>query len=137
MKKQKYKVCVALLTVMVTVLAAGISQAEPEVTQERDTLENQAILTGTAQKDTWVYCSVYTYDEDGEVTLLYQSEQQVGGSGLYQLTVPLPVLGRQYVAVRMSDEEIVYVYNRYRKQLARDLKDYYLNVYQAVSGASS
>ena len=112
--------------------AVTISDAQPQVSEERDTLENQTIFAGSAEADTVILCSVYTYDEEKQTTLLYQTSGVVGASGLYQLTVPLPVLGRQYVMLQVGEEETTYAYTRYRKQLATELQEYYLNVYQAL-----
>ncbi len=113
-----------------------VSEAQPKVTEEYDTLENQIMFAGSAEADTFIFCSVYTYDEDDQSTLLYQTSDVVGESQLYQLTVPLPVLGRQYVMLRIGDEENIYAYNRYRKQLSTDLQAYYLNVYQVLAEGS-
>ncbi len=110
-----------------------ISDAQPRVEEERDTLENQTLFAGSADAETVITCSVYTFDEEQRTTLLYQTSEVVGQSGLYQLTVPLPVLGRQYVMLRVDDEEKTYAYNRYRKQLATELEEYYLNIYQVLS----
>ena len=116
-------------------MALGMeSQALPQVTAEYDTLENQVLLSGTAEPDTQISFSVYTYNEKEKTTILYQGEGQTGAGGLYQITVPLPVLGRQYVRIRIGEQENTYAYTRYRKQLASDLRDYYLNVYQLMSG---
>ena len=112
------------------------SEAEPKVKAERDTLENQTVLTGSAEAGTWIFCSVYTYNQEEKTTLLYQASSKVGESGLYQLTIPLPVLGRQYVMVRIGSEENTYAYNRYSKQLANELQGYYLNIYQVMQGES-
>lgn len=113
--------------------ALAESQAPAIEEQElRSTLENQTLLAGSAAAGTRIFCSVYTRSEEGEVTLLYQTEQQVGESGLYQMTVPLPVLGRQYVLLRAGEDETLYVYNRCRRQLASDLRGYYLNIYQVL-----
>ena len=57
----------------------------------------------------------------------------MGASGVYQLTVPLPVLGKQYVMLRIGEDECTYAYHRYRKQLATELQEYYLNVYQVLT----
>ena len=113
-----------------------VSEAAPKVSAEFDTLENQTMFAGSAQTDTTISCSVYTYDENNRTTLLYQYSEVVGKSQLYQLTVPLPVLGRQYVTIRIGDEETTYAYNRYRKELAADLQEYYLNVYEVLTGGS-
>ncbi len=110
-----------------------VSDAQPQVEEERETLENQALFTGSAEAESVITCSVYTLDAEKGTTLLYQTSEVVGQSGLYQLTVPLPVLGRQYVMLRVGDEEETYAYNRYRKQLATELEEYYLNVYQVLS----
>ena len=111
-----------------------VSEAQPQVAAEYDTLENQTVFMGNAEPDTPIQCSVYTYDEENRTTLLYQMSDIVGASGLYQLTIPLPVLGEQYVMLRIGEEEQTYVYQRYRKQLAAELQEYYLNVYQALTG---
>lgn len=113
-----------------------VGEAAPKVSAEFDTLENQTMFAGSAQPDTTISCSVYTYDENNKLTLLYQNSETVGQSQLYQLTVPLPVLGRQYVTIRIGDEETTYAYHRYRKELATDLQEYYLNIYQVLTGGS-
>lgn len=102
-----------------------------EQAKVRDTLENQAFLTGTAEEGTRIICSVYVSNEK-ESALLYRTEQLVGAEGLYEVTAPLPVLGRQYVVLQVGKREEVYLYQRYRKQLAQDLKGYYLNIYEAL-----
>lgn len=107
------------------------SQAEPEAAYVRDTLENEAFIAGDGEAGAQIQCSVYTV-ENGKTTLLYQTETVVGASGLYQLTVPLPVLGIQYVTVAVEEEETTYVYHRYRKQFAKELDDFYLNIYQVL-----
>ncbi len=109
------------------------SDAQPQVEEERDTLENQTMFAGRADAETAITCSVYTIDDEQNTTLLYQTNEVVGASGLYQLTIPLPVLGRQYVLLRVGDEECTYAYNRYRKQLSTELEEYYLNIYQVLS----
>ena len=114
-----------------------MSEAVPHVTAEYDTLENQTVFMGNAEVGTQIQCSVYTFDEENITTLLYQMSDIVGASGLYQLTVPLPVLGKQYVQLRIGEEEQTYAYHRYRKQLAAELQEYYLNVYQVLMGDRS
>ncbi|MBR6683764.1 MAG: hypothetical protein IKL38_05425 [Firmicutes bacterium] len=111
-----------------------IGEAQPVITEEYDTLENQTVFLGTAETDTQIQCSVYTVDEENQTTLLYQMSDVVGASGVYQLTVPLPVLGKQYVMLRIGEDECTYAYHRYRKQLATELQEYYLNVYQVLTG---
>jgi len=111
-----------------------IGEAQPVITEEYDTLENQTVFLGTAEADTQIQCSVYTVDEENQTTLLYQMSDVVGASGVYQLTVPLPVLGKQYVMIRIGEDECTYAYHRYRKQLATELQEYYLNVYQVLTG---
>lgn len=118
-----------LLVTLVLLMEAGYGG---EDLKEYSTLENQAFITGTAQANTPVICDVYVMEE--EMALLYHSEQQVRASGLYELTVPLPVLGRQCVVVQVGKQTSVYIYHRYRKQLAQDLKGYYLNVYEVLEG---
>lgn len=135
MKRRKRGLVFGILTLLfISKLGLLVSEAEPVVTAQYDTLENQTIYMGNAEVDTQIQCSVYTYDEEDQVTLLYQLSDTVGASGLYQMTVPLPVLGKQYVMVRIGDEEHTYAYHRYRKQLATDLQEYYLNVYQVLTG---
>ena len=112
------------------------TRAEEEAPQ-KDTLENQTVITGKAEPGTEIVCRVYTYDDKGRQTLLYQRNDTVGESGLYMLTVSLPVLGRQYVSVTVGSERDIYVYNRYRKQLVQDLQTYYLNVYELLEDAKS
>lgn len=125
-----------LLLGLALILTASLIQMEgeaaPKVDVNRDTLENQALLSGSAPAGTQISCMVYTYNIREKTTLLYQSETVVEDSGLYQLTVPLPVLGCQYVMLRVGEEETTYAYHRYRKQLADDLKGYYLNLYQVL-----
>ncbi len=133
---KKWSVGVLILFFAMSLLgkySVVVSDAQPQVEEERDTLENQTLFTGSADAETVIACSVYTVDSDQRTTLLYQTNELVGSSGLYQLTVPLPVLGRQYVMLRVGDEEKTYAYNRYRKQLATELEEYYLNVYQVLS----
>ncbi len=133
MRKWCLGICIFFLTMgLLGRYAATISDARPQVKEERDTLENQAIFTGSAEAETMILCSVYTFDEEEQTTLLYQTSEVVGASGLYQLTVPLPVLGRQYVMLQVGEEETTYAYNRYRKQLTTELQEYYLNIYQVL-----
>ena len=124
--------CVLVLCAVLCALSPVSADTLPQVSEVYDTLENQVLLTGTAEKGDDITFSVYTYNEKDKTTLLYQGEDEVGDSGVYQLTIPLPVLGRQYVRVRVGDQETTYAYNRFRKQLASDLEDYYLNVYQMM-----
>ncbi len=134
MRKWSVGILICLFTLsMLGKYSIVISDAQPQGEEERDTLENQTLFTGSAEEETVIACSVYTVDTEQRTTLLYQTSEVVGPSGLYQLTVPLPVLGRQYVMLRVGDEEKTYVYNRYRKQLATELEEYYLNVYQVLS----
>ena len=133
MKKWGICVCVFFLTMgFWGRYAVTISEAQPQVQEEIDTLENQTIFTGSAEAKTPILCSVYTINEEKQTILLYQTSEVVGASGLYQLTVPLPVLGRQYVMLQVGEEEVTYAYTRYRKQLATELQEYYLNVYQTL-----
>ena len=134
MKKWSVGICIFLLTMgFLGRYAVTISDAQPQVLEERNTLENQTIFTGCAAAETVILCSVYTFNEDKQTTLLYQTSEVVGASELYQLTVPLPVLGRQYVMLQVGEEETTYAYTRYRKQLATELQEYYLNVYQVLT----
>lgn len=128
----KRGICLLLLAGLCLGQGLTETEAEPIVTCERDTLENQALISGSAEAGTRTFFSVYTYDNVKKTTLLYQENGVVGESGLYQLTIPLPVLGRQYVLVRVGKEANTYAYNRYRKQLAQELQGYYLNVYQQL-----
>lgn len=134
MKKWSVGILICFLTLgMLSEYSVIVSDAQPKVEEERDTLENQTLFTGSAEAETVIACSVYTVDNEQKTTLLYQTSEVVGASGLYQLTIPLPVLGRQYVLLRVGDEESTYAYNRYRKQLSTELEEYYLNVYQVLS----
>ena len=133
MRKWSVGICTFLFALgFLSQHAVIVSEAEPIVKEERDTLENQTIFTGCAEANTVSLCSVYTFEEEQQTTLLYQTSEVVGASGLYQLTVPLPILGRQYVMLQIGEEETTYAYTRYRKQLATELQEYYLNVYQAL-----
>lgn len=132
------KWCVGIWICFITLSILGkysvvISEAQPQIKEEKDTLENQMLFTGSAEPETVISCSVYTVDADRKTTLLYQASEVVGASGLYQMTIPLPVLGRQYVMLRVGDDENTYAYNRYRRQLSTELEEYYLNVYQVLS----
>ena len=60
-----------------------IGEAQPVITEEYDTLENQTVFLGTAETDTQIQCSVYTVDEENQTTLLYQMSDVVGASGIF------------------------------------------------------
>lgn len=133
MRKWSLGLCAFLLTMaFLSQYGLTVSEAEPQVQEEWPTLENQVILTGRAEPETEILCSVYAFEEDAQTTLLYQTSDVVGASGLYQLTVPLPILGRQYVMLQVGTQETTYAYTRYRKQAAKELQEYYLNVYQVL-----
>ena len=133
----KCVMCIVLSAMCCLQYGLLVSEAVPHVTAEYDTLENQTVFMGNAEVGTQIQCSVYIFDEENITTLLYQVSDTVGASGLYQLTVPLPVLGKQYVQLRIGEEEQTYAYHRYRKQLAAELQEYYLNVYQVLMGDRS
>lgn len=133
-KLMRCAVCLILTALCCTQYGLIVSEALPQVSAEYDTLENQTVFMGNAEPDTPIQCSVYSCDEEERITLLYQMSDTVGASGLYQLTVPLPVLGKQYVMLRIGEEEQTFAYQRYQKQLAAELQEYYLNVYQVLTG---
>ena len=118
-----------LLVTLILLMEAGYGAQE---LKEYSTLENQTFITGSAEEGTPIICNVYVMED--EASLLYHSEQEVKESGLYELTVPLPVLGRQCVVVQVGEQTSTYIYHRYRKQLAQDLKGYYLNIYEVLEG---
>lgn len=94
-----------------------------------NTLENQTVLSGTAKEGTVIGITVYNFRYGANPSVLYTAQETVGASGLYQITVPLPVEGRQYVEIEMDGKTSLYTYNRFSKSIVDQLNNYYLNVY--------
>lgn len=122
-----------LLLICLWLLAALPSNTRANTYEEvqRETLENQAILTGKAEPGLEVLCRVYTHEEGQEI-LLYSSSFVVNEGGIYQVTVPLLVMGEQVVELKIEEDTYVYPYYRYPKQLGKELNEYYLNLYQVL-----
>ncbi len=104
--------------------------AKDAVTETRKTLLDQAVFTGVAEPGDVLACTVYTFRNSQEQILLFQSRQVIGSSGLYSLSVPLPLIGSQYVMLDVGEERTIYEYTRYSRSLGAEISDYQLNIYE-------
>ncbi|MCF0135449.1 MAG: hypothetical protein HUJ69_03400 [Lachnospiraceae bacterium] len=97
------------------------------------TMDTQTVLCGTAPADADIYVTVYMRKGEKRV-ILFSSMQEVGKSGLYQISIPLPVLGEQYVSVTMGNLVTTTRYVRYSANIRQKLSDSYLNIYESLLG---
>lgn len=112
--------------------SCGLSRAYAE-TISLSTLEDEAVLSGSAAPNAPFSLVVYNHNYGGDERILYQTEGTVPKGGFYQITAPLPVLGVQYVEFTLEGALRVYEYTRYDRNLPKQLSAYYLNIYEFLN----
>lgn len=101
-----------------------------EETETVATLDTQTVIGGEEEPGSKVSIMVYAVRGGFERVVLFSTNLEVGSSGLYQVSVPLPIMGEQYVAVIVGNNMRLTKYIRYSKTLGDTLSGTYLNVYE-------
>lgn len=101
-----------------------------EETEDVATLDTQTIVGGEEEPGSKVSIMVYAIRGGFERVVLFSTNLEVGNSGLYQVSVPLPIIGEQYVAVIVGNTMRLTRYIRYSKTLGDTLSGTYLNIYE-------
>ena len=130
MNKLRSFLLIILTASLLFLMTPPASLAEETEEETIHTLEDQTIFSGTAQPGTVISCTVYTYQNGRDRILLYQSRQKVEESGLYCLSVPLPLIGTQFIRLEMGEETILARAIRYPRSLVEDITNYQLNLYE-------
>lgn len=130
-KRALFRVFLLLLLVLfLSLFRTGPSaRAEDVISGQERTLSDQAVFTGKADAGTTLTCTVYTYRGNDRI-LLYQTRTTIGQSGLYSLTVPLPLIGSQFVMLDLEEERLIYEYTRYPRSLGTEITGLDLNIYE-------
>ena len=123
----------AVLIVLCIFLGAVPSRAqeEEEITLI-DTMESSVHFAGQSEPGTELTVTVYTYRNEEERRVFFRALVTVGQSGLYDVLLPLPVLGQQFVEIEENSTARTLVYYRYDKALPQQLTQYYLNLYDFI-----
>ena len=131
MNKYRWFLLIILTASLLFLMTPPASLAE-ETKEEQTihTLEDQTIFSGMTEPYTLINCTVYTYQGGRDRILLYQSRQKVEESGLYCLSVPLPLIGTQFIRLELGDETILTRAIRYPRSLVGDITNYQLNLYE-------
>lgn len=119
----------ALLLMAVFLGKNALVKADPaqEVIRTTDT---QTILCGEADPGDAVVITVYSVRENQTRIILFSTRLEVGSSGLYQASIPLPIEGEQFVSVSINNVVETTRYVRYSSGLGETLSGTYLNVYE-------
>lgn len=98
------------------------------------TFEKELPLSGRAEPHAAVRILVYTLDEESMPILWYQNELEIGSSGLMQETVPLPLMGTQWMLISVRDSQggacRIYEMERKGEEILEDLLNCHLNLYE-------
>ena len=108
-------------------------KGKDEVIRTVDTMDSRVHLSGKASPGTVFAVSVYTFRQEEEKRVFFRVEQTVSESGFYDIVLPLPVLGEQFVSIEENGLETVILYRRFSKDLPLEMEEFYLNVYDAVT----
>ncbi len=130
-KEKRQLPYLAVLIVLCLFLGAVPTRAEEEITFI-DTMESSVHFAGKSQPGTEFTVTVYTYRNEDEKRVFFRALVTVGQSGLYDLLLPLPVLGQQFVEIEENGTARTLVYYRYDKELPQQLTQYYLNLYDFI-----
>ena len=120
----------ASVLVLFCLLSTGertLAEEEPEIIR---TVDSRAILTGQEEPGSSIDVTVYNYPNGRSRATLYHTRFPVGASGIYQVTIPLPVMGEQYVQLSVENVLTTVIYERYPADLADELRGYYLNIFE-------
>lgn len=98
------------------------------------TVQDQIVVFGESPEGSVILISVYNYNYGEDKQILYAAQHRVGKSGLYELAVPLPVLGKQYVQLIIRGKETMRAYYRYAADVPDMLTGIHVNVYDWVRG---
>jgi len=124
----------ALMLLLFIVLGfSGKSSLADETEEKIRTVDSRAILTGQEEPGTRIDVTVYNYPGGRSRATLYHTRFTVGESGIYQLTIPLPVMGEQYVQVSIENVLSTIIYERYPAELGEELRSYYLNIFEYLN----
>lgn len=130
--KGKYRILVAVAMILCCVfLGAAPSRAEEQITYI-DTMESSVHFAGKTEPGTEFSVTVYTYRGEEEQRVFFRTVVTVGPSGMYDILLPLPVLGQQFVEIVENGQARIVVYDRYDKALPGLLDGYYLNLYDFI-----
>ena len=121
----------AVLIALCVLIGAAPSRAEEAVTYI-DTMDSSVHFAGKSEPGTEFTVTVYTYRGEEEQRVFFRALVTVGPSGMYDILLPLPVLGQQFVEIEENGRARVVVYYRYDKALPGQLDQYYLNLYDFI-----
>lgn len=110
------------------------AMADTHSIPEIRTMDTQTILCAQAEPGSHVDVTVYAVRENNTRIILFSSRLIVGESGLYQISIPLPIEGEQYVSTSINNHVETRRYTRYPASLQEDLMGTYLNVYEFLQG---
>lgn len=119
----------AFLILSAVLLSIGSGKVSADQHTGIDTIDNQVIVQGKAKPGTLITVIVFNYRYGNDRAVLYYDQSQVGGSGLYQKAVPLPVTGYQYVQTTVGDQTTILRYNRFSRQMISRMEELTLNLY--------
>lgn len=132
-RKSLRMILLALLLIAGTVLYSGGESRAEESPEKIRTIDSRAILTGQKDPGTMIDIMVYNYPGGRSRATLYHTRFTVGESGIYQVTIPLPVMGEQYVQISIENVLTTLIYERYPAELGDELRGYYLNIYEYLN----
>ncbi|MBO6159829.1 MAG: hypothetical protein J6P72_11320 [Firmicutes bacterium] len=134
--KRKHRIPVRLMAAFLALAMLLISPSHALSDDEAEiihTLSDQVQFSGALEAGTQIRVTVYTYLDGRERVLLYQTRMVVGDSGLYALSVPLPLIGNQFVTLELGEEIREYAYLRYPQRLVSQILEYNLNIYEFLT----